>query len=565
MKKNRLLPLICSIALAIFVSWLIGTCIRSRPTYPIYELSKGFDVTINENSFSNVDITEFYKLFNNEKLKKDDIITMSFTLPETEDFPFPCLLFRSRYTTLECFLDGKEIYSFATDMYEKKQFIGKMYHFISLPLNYKNARITMKMVAGEADAFNTLAPVRLGSQPDVESGFIHEHMAIIATGMFLFVFGVVFLCITMFFVAATPDILPLLLGSLFCLNLGPWIMSYYNVLAPFFHTRYETQIEYFTLYLIIPYCYLLMYFIQKIEKKRFFLTLAFISTAITLTQFVLHFIFNIHLRVTLPMYHIDALVSFGVLIYYLIRNIRFKELSPSGILQMAGLTVFAFSEIIHLVLYNLDGFHIPYSSFLAIMVIDSGCLFFVMCQLANYLLYVTESYAQKKEYASLTHLAYADGLTNMSNRAKADKILEDFNKLSSDYCIISIDLNGLKYVNDEFGHPSGDKYIKDFSKVLTTTFEESGICARIGGDEFLVLIEDGSDKDIDALIGRMNSALNVMNALYSEYQRSVATGYAFRHECPEGSPSHEVYLLADQRMYEEKRKMHEELGIKNRL
>ena len=466
---------------------------------------------------------------------------------------------------MECYLDGEEIYTFALDMYRKQQFIGKMYHFISLPLEYGGKELSIRMVAGEANAFNKLAAIQLGSQPDVESQFIHTHMAIIATGMFLFVFGIAFLCITMFFVSDTPDIMSLFIGSMFCMNLGAWITSYYNVLSPFFYTRFETQIEYFTMYLIVPYCYLMLYFIQKIERKTLFISLGLISTGLTLTQFILHFVFNIHLRATLPLYHIVAVMSFGLLVYYLIRNIRKKDLTPSGRIQMAGIVAFAVAEIIHLGVYFLGNYHFPYSEFLGIITIDSGCLIFVMCQLANYMLYVTQSYAQRKENSSLTHLAYADGLTNMANRARADKIMEDFNNVDTDYCIISIDLNGLKFVNDEFGHPSGDKYIKDFSKVLTTTFGEEGFCARIGGDEFLVLIQDSADKDIDVLIGRMNSALNVMNALYSEYHRSVATGYAFRHECPEGSPSHEVYLLADQRMYEEKRKMHEELGIKNRL
>ena len=180
-------------------------------------------------------------------------------------------------------------------------------------------------------------------------------------------------------------------------------------------------------------------------------------------------------------------------------------------------------------------------------------------------MFITQSYAQKQEYASLSRLAYADGLTNLPNRARSDKELQDLNDLDSDYCIISVDLNGLKFVNDEFGHPSGDKYIKDFAKVLTSTFDEHGFTARIGGDEFLVIIKDSEGKDIQAMIGRMESALNVMNALYSEYHRSVATGFAFRHECPEGTSSHEVYLLADERMYENKRRMHEELGIKQRL
>ena len=90
------------------------------------------------------------------------------------------------------------------------------------------------------------------------------------------------------------------------------------------------------------------------------------------------------------------------------------------------------------------------------------------------------------------------------------------------------------------------------------------MCARIGGDEFLVIIKDAGSLDIDDLIGRMNSALDVMNAIYPIYTRSVAAGYAYSHECPEKS-SHEVYLLADRRMYENKKIMHEKLGIDARL
>ena len=233
---------------------------------------------------------------------------------------------------------------------------------------------------------------------------------------------------------------------------------------------------------------------------------------------------------------------------------------------MAGLVAFAIAEISHLIIYYLlNTWHIRDYYFLSIVTIDTGCLVFVMCQLANYLLFITSAYAQRQENASLSHLAYADGLTNLANRARADKVMQDLNNTDYDYCVISVDLNGLKTVNDEFGHPSGDRYIKDFAKVLTTTFGDVGFCARIGGDEFLVVLEDSSERDVESLLNRMNSALNVMNALYSEYHRSVAAGYAFRHECPESATSHEVYLLADQRMYETKKKMHEELGIHNRL
>jgi diguanylate cyclase (GGDEF)-like protein len=142
--------------------------------------------------------------------------------------------------------------------------------------------------------------------------------------------------------------------------------------------------------------------------------------------------------------------------------------------------------------------------------------------------------------------------------------MEELNNATDDYCIMSIDLNGLKDVNDKFGHPTGDRYRKEFAKVMSNTFGEKDFLARIGGDEFLVVLRDANTKDISALIGRMNSALNVMNALYPDYKRSVSTGFAFKHESEKGN-SHQVYLLADQRMYENKRKMHQELGIHPRL
>ncbi len=566
MKHKRLISIICSLLIAMFVSWLISTCLVFKPAYELISIDDGWKVTINDDQFDNVKLSEFYKILDGEKLRHGDELTFLITLPSgQESVPFPALLFRSRYTTLECFIDDTEIFSYALDMYEKDKFIGKQHHFISLPMEYQGKEFTMKMTVGENDAFNTLSPIILGSQQDVESKLVNDHLAIIATGMFLFMFGIAFLCITMFYAPTTPEVLGLMVSSLFCANLAAWLMSYYNLMSLFIYTRFETQIEYFTMYLIVPYCYLMVYFIQKIEMKRLYITAGLISTGVTLLQYILHYIFNIHLRVTLPLYHIVAVFGFAVMSYFFIRNVRKRDISPSGMIQMAGLVAFAVAEIIHLVSYVLDGFHIPNSYTLAMIAIDSGCLIYVMCQLANYMLYVTQAYAQRKEYASLTHLAYADGLTNMPNRARADKILEDLNKGDNDYCIVSVDLNGLKTVNDKFGHPSGDRYIKDFSKVLVTAFEEKGFCARVGGDEFLVIIQEATENEVEEMIGRMNSALNVMNAIYSEYQRSVATGFAFRHECPEGSPSHEVYLLADQRMYEMKRKMHEELGIKNRL
>ena len=564
MNKKGLFSLIFAFLFAVFVSWLIGTCIRSRPQHPILDLEHNWTVSINGKEYRDVSMFEFYKIMDGPLVRGDDV-SMTTTLPDTEYLPFPAILFRSRYTTLQCFFNDKVIFDFGHDLYYNRRFLGKMYHFITLPTDYAGKEFTLRMKVSENNAFSSLDCPVLGNQPDIESKFIHDHMMIIATSMFLFVFGVAFFCINMFFVSTVPEVRGSLAGSLFCINLGAWLASYYNVLTPFFYTPYETELEYFTLYLIVPFCYMIMYFVQKIERKRIFLTAAFLTCMVTLTQYVLHYVFNIHLRMTLILYHSVGCLGFILVLYFFVRNIIRRDISASGMIQMSGIVALAVAEFMHLVIY-VEGFmHIKTNGMISMVIIDTGCLIYVMCQLSNYMLYVTQSYAQKKENSSLTRLAYADGLTNLPNRARSDKMLEDLNSLDTDYCIISIDLNGLKYVNDKFGHPSGDKYIKDFSKVLATTFGDDCFTSRIGGDEFLVVIEDSNGKDIDGLLGRMSSALNVMNALYSEYKRSVATGFAFRHEFPDGTHSHEVYLMADQRMYENKRRMHEELGIKNRL
>ncbi len=561
--KKKLLPVICSFAVILFISWLVSTCLTCSIKHPVIPMDWGYEVTINGQVFQDVEPFDIYKHLD-RRLHYGDVISMKTTLPDLGDIPFPAILFRSRYSAMDVYVDGDLIYTFGKDLYQEKKFIGKMYHFISLPEDYAGKELEIKMIAGETDAFSSLQPPKIGSQPDVESQFITEHRMIIATGMFLIVFGISFTLITMFFVVNVPDIISFHVGSLFCINLGVWIMCYYNVLSPFIYTPYETQLEYLTMYLIVPFCYLLVFFAQKIEKKNLFMTAAGISCFVTLSLYVLHFGFNIHLRETITVYHITAVLGFCVISYFLIRNIVKKDITRSGMIQMGGLVAFAVAELIHLGIYIMDTNHIRNSYFASIVTIDTGCLIFVLCQLANYMLFITQSYAQRLEHESLSHLAYADGLTNLPNRAKADKVLEDLNHSDTDYCIISIDLNGLKIVNDDFGHPSGDRYIKDFAKVLATTFYEEGLCARIGGDEFLVIISDSIGKDIDALIDRMTSALNVMNALYTEYHRSVATGYAFKHEVPDAT-SHEVYLLADERMYAVKRRMHEELGIHNRL
>lgn len=565
MKLNpkNLLPIISGLIICAAITIICSSSLSFHASYPHYPLTKGWDVSIDTESYQDVDIASFYKILD-AKLMKGDKITMTVTLPDLGSIPDPVVMFKSKYTTLTCYVDDKLIYDFGRDYYEKGKFLGKNFHFIQLPSNYAGQTFKVEMIASENNAFDRLPEVQIGSQVDLEGALIHEYMLIISTGLFLLIFGLSFLCITLLFVSIVPEVINLLISSLLCMNLGIWLLSYYNIMGFFIHVPFETEVAYFTLYLIVPYCLLILFFMQKNVFKKPYIVISFIAIGIIGVQIILHLFFKIHLRSTLPLYHLSGITLVILIIYCYRNNIINKNFTPSSLIQMSGLAVFIFTGFIHLILYTMDSLHIDYPESVGRIPISAGCIFFALCQMANYLIYITESYARRIEFASLTHLAYADGLTNLPNRASADRFLKTLDESNSDYCIISIDLNNLKTVNDKFGHLTGDKYIKDFSKVLTNTFDASALCARIGGDEFLVVIKELSGINVGALIDRMNSALEVMNAIYSEYKRSVASGYAFKHECPDGK-SHEVYLLADQRMYQNKRKMHDALSAEARL
>ena len=382
--------------------------------------------------------------------------------------------------------------------------------------------------------------------------------------MFLFVFGMFLLTLSLLFVSYVPELKIQLFASLLCINIGLYLVCYSNMMSIYEDTDVETEIEYFTLFIFVPLCYIILYFMNELERKKLMMGLFITSVIIPIFQQFLYYIFSIHLKRTLLLFDINAIIIYSIIIYCFVRTVRQKKNIFLENLQMVGMFILSTSGFIHLVGYTLTTYHIISVETATFPIIGFGAIFYAMTQLTYYLLYITKTYAQRKEHESLIHLAYADGLTDLPNRANADRELKKLEKSNYDYCIISIDLNGLKPVNDKLGHAEGDKYILDFSKILTSTFAEHGMCARIGGDEFIVIIRDADSLNIDELITKMSSALDVLNALYPTYVRSVATGYAYRHERP-GKSSHEVYLLADRRMYENKKIMHEKLGIEVRM
>lgn len=103
----------------------------------------------------------------------------------------------------------------------------------------------------------------------------------------------------------------------------------------------------------------------------------------------------------------------------------------------------------------------------------------------------TKDVTQQKRYEEhITRLSYYDAITNLYNRHYFQKVISELDPNKTKITIISLDVNGLKVINDTFGHDMGDKLIIHVAKILKENFKENSYIFRMGGDEFTIILID---------------------------------------------------------------------------
>ncbi|MBR6880261.1 MAG: diguanylate cyclase [Clostridiales bacterium] len=156
--------------------------------------------------------------------------------------------------------------------------------------------------------------------------------------------------------------------------------------------------------------------------------------------------------------------------------------------------------------------------------------------------------------------ANIDSMTGVRNKRaylEAEERLEFTVKETEDpkFAISIIDINDLKYINDEFGHQAGDQYIREACRVVCTTFKRSPVF-RVGGDEFCVISQGDDYENIKVLLQKIEDhnteALNNGGVV-------IACGTAFNNK---GESVSDVYKRADKIMYENKVRLKKGRGVR---
>jgi len=160
--------------------------------------------------------------------------------------------------------------------------------------------------------------------------------------------------------------------------------------------------------------------------------------------------------------------------------------------------------------------------------------------------------SQRKHYEEqLRYLSLHDKLTGLYNRNYFEEEIRRIeNSRFSPTGLLMCDVDGLKLVNDTLGHDAGDKLLISVARVIEKCFRADDIVARVGGDEFSIIMLRSSDAVVEAACQRVREAVDKYNSNNPDIPISLSIGFAVRN-----APSlsmHEVFQAADNNMYREK-------------
>lgn len=170
-------------------------------------------------------------------------------------------------------------------------------------------------------------------------------------------------------------------------------------------------------------------------------------------------------------------------------------------------------------------------------------------QLGIYTIYNDIS-QRKEEEEKIKYLSFHDQLTDLYNRRYFENEMERLSdSRMKPVSILVIDIDGLKEINDNYGHKRGDEYIKTTAEIISSAVRKEDIAARIGGDEFAIILPYTTKEAAQKMVNRINEICQK----YTEeldLDLEISAGCA---TCHRGDDLGKIFVRADKDMYYKKK------------
>lgn len=441
------------------------------------------------------------------------------------------ILYRSRNASVKAFIDNKEIYSNSpVGSIFKDKYEGSRWNLFPVAKEYAGKVLNLHIKLDYNDERSGVDSFYIGDKAGILLNIIGEKSGSLLLCFLTLFVGLLYITysIILNFQGERKDY-SLLYLAVFAIMAGIWSLIKINIIQLFYHDLKIIQFVKCTMLVLGPIpLYLYMDSIYSIFKNkiiRYISTLDIIYITIIYILLVLERLNYISILIT-------AVISYTLITIILLGNIikegiNYKikrERNTEYIIRQIGIVFMSFCILINFNDYFTS--HIIDKHY----VIRFGFLFFLISFGTGNMYRLIQLSKQGMQTEIVRKLAYYDVLTGLGNRTYYNETLNSLLLVKKKKIAIAvIDLNDLKYVNDNLGHQVGDELIKVSANIINKVFGKIGTVYRVGGDEFtLIIIHENPEKLYKAAVSNFYKEIEKCNCSGNyPFRVSMAHGIAY--------------------------------------
>lgn len=530
MKKNNILYILACIVILIFL-------------IVIFCYDKATDTRQQQSAYAVSQWTDYKTTFNMKKTKISGTISIDNSVGNV-------IAFYSVHQNIKVYIDSRLIYEYpVVNNNPLSDSPGYCWNFINLPYNTNNIEIVI--TSPYSSYLKTVPTIYIGNDFSLPAHIITNNILPFALCIIMLVLGIVLVSYHLFISRNISTSGKMLKLGIFSIFLSIWSINECRLTTLLLKNNLVTS--YLSFLLLMLLCFPFAIFVQTFYEDNskiwnWFCQVDLAQIAICL---LLAFTGIADLRESIWTTH-AVMIILAVIItvqsYILIKN---GVHSRTVKLHMACIIICVITLMMDM--YGFYSGSQDRNTF--------GRLGFLTYIIALGISSAKESTSLMKmgqEANAYQTLAYTDQMTSLNNRTCFNI---DFAKLSenpADIAVIDFDLNNLKHVNDTFGHSAGDLYIKSCATIIYEIFNGIGKCYRVGGDEFVALVEKASTIDMTHYLAMLESSVDASNREHKDSKMKMQIAYGCATYDPDIDKNLEdTYNRADKIMYANKKEKKE--------
>ena len=496
--------------------------------------------------------------FDKKSMQAGDRLVLTLNVPSTEGIRTPAILMDTYYCAYEMYIDEKKIAYYGNPLRADDEVLPKKTDFVILPDDCRGKTIVMHVYATTDVRFNC-SSFYYGDVEDLHYYYIQNRRLPILVGGFLIVFGFLLTVTIPFVEGITSKNKGILFHGPALLDLGLYFFCSNQLMGLVIPSPAVcVYIEHMTLYLLPFFIQCIISFSSERTNKSDTVLMA-IDLAFPISAMASSLIGGAYISDLLVVAHTLMAIQSLIVIHRLVTVTKqLRQTSQDYYLYngtiatltvIGGLSALIISALLEIAVWYLPSvIGVTISRIFRGSILMYGTLLMTACMIASYFYYMVAGKNEETIERELEGIAYEDELTGLSNRAYCQQQMESYSRSRRKCTIINFDIDGLKQANDILGHQAGDRMIRDFADVLKKTFFDALLCGRMGGDEFVVVLEGEDERECENSLSAFQSELTKRNRTLRDYYLKASWGYAFISEEADYS-ARKCCMLADERMY----------------